>query len=64
LFGSRNFSPQKAVTQDESIDKHPNRRAREQLQTKIESSEEIICVNSSDGIQTWDGILQVNIDNI
>ncbi|XP_075222644.1 adenosine deaminase acting on RNA [Lycorma delicatula] len=54
---ARIFSPHEA-SGDETLDKHPNRNSRGQLRTKIESGEGTIPVSSSDGIQTWDGVLQ------
>lgn len=54
---ARIFSPHEDQTS--AVDKHPNRKARGQLRTKIESGEGTIPVKSSNYMQTWDGILQV-----
>lgn len=58
LLVTCNLFPSSDSVASDQGDRHPNRKARGQLRTKIESGEGTIPVRSSNTIQTWDGVLQ------
>lgn len=58
VYSSLPLCASAAMCHPDQGDRHPNRKARGQLRTKIESGEGTIPVRSSNTIQTWDGVLQ------